>query len=447
MRALALLFTLLLVLAPVGLAQTSSGSPEPSEAPECRERCPDDHEDDEADDGDGNHTGDDAVDDGDDAEERFGPGCRNGNRSADDLQRCRRAVDGIERERGRTWIAFQADASNATLRNYTIGGLPALDSLTLDLDGANLTLRPAGSTLFVRDGESELRLHDEPNGLIRFKGGNGNITLVFPANATIEHGEHGARIAYMGGREGHLLADNATWLANGTVQLNGFFAFHVPPAHARAAPEQPAPAVEAKERVQQAIERRNIGAEVNLRGPESSSAATAAVDEAAPVEILAYDDVEVEVDLPEQAASPETPVRVVVSSELDEGRTIVLNVDAALLESTDPDHLVLRYFDLHNQTDGSTLETEVLFAAASSLQDVLDPADDGGQPEYWVVEDANGLQVLVSVPHWSAHAITVASFFEQLDAPSVLVGVSVGAGMTIALGMVLLWPRRRQDEF
>lgn len=461
MRALAVLFTLLLVLAPAGLAQSGpgSGAPTSSSPPACREAdCDEEDDSHEGDDSNvdnrtrpGNGTrpaehGDDMHDEGD---EPFGPGCRNGNRTAEELQRCRRAVAGIERERGRTWIGFQADAPNATLRDYTIGGLPALESLTLDLDGANLTLRQAGSTLFVRDGESELRLHDEPNGLIRFKGAAGNITLVFPANATIDHGEHGARIAYAGGREGHLLADNATWLANGTVQLNGFFAFHVPPAHARAAPEEPAPATEAKEGVQRAIERRSIGAEVTLRAadevPANAASSAAAQDASGPIEILAYDDVEVEVELPDAAASPEAPVRVVVSSELDEGRTIVLNVDATLLDSTDPDHLVLRYFDLHNQTDGSILETEVLFVQADSLQDVLSP--DEAQPEYWVVEDANGLQVLVSVPHWSAHAITVASFFEGVDAPSVVVGISVGAGMTVALGLVMLWPRRRPDEF
>lgn len=470
MRALAVLLSFLLLLVPLGLAQSGEGGSSTSassgpacEAEECDSRDSSDDTDGRGDrqnqgedgnatsdaDDDGNATDDNAADDnatdeehGEADEERLGPGCRNGNRTADELRRCKRAMERIGAEPRLRWIGFQADPVNATLVNYTIAGTLALAALNLDLDGANLSLQRAGSTLFVRDGESELRLHDEPNGLIRFKASDGNVTLVFPAEATIERSEHGARIGYGDRREGHLLADNATWLANGTVRLQGFFAFHMPPAGANQPPEAPV-AQEAKERVQDAIERRGIGAEVVVRGPAASGAAL--VQSVAPVEVLAYDDVEVHVEVPPQAADAATPLRVVVSSELDEGRTIVLDLDASLLESTDPADLVLRYFDLHNQTDGSTLETEVIFRQAASLQDILDAGDDTGQPEYWVVEDANGVQVLVSVPHWSAHAITVSSLVQTLDAPSVIVGVSLGAFMTVTFGLALFWPRRRQD--
>ncbi|MEK6976190.1 MAG: hypothetical protein AABY18_07595 [Candidatus Thermoplasmatota archaeon] len=468
MRGAAWTLSILLLLVPLGLAEdgegdsssssstSSSGSPSsgsgsgpcadedsPEEREQCvrdaRERCAE-HPDDERCAAPANRTeADDARLEGD--------GCRDGESDDEAADHCERAVRAIGDERGRDWISFRVDAPNATLLDYTIAGDLALEELRLDLDDGNLSIDRQGSTLRVRDGEAELRLHDEPNGLIRFKGADGNVTLRFPADAVIERGDHGARINYAGGRQGHLLADNATWLGNATVQLNGFFAFHMPPAGASSLDHSSPEREEAEERKQEAIERGHVGAEITLK-PRPLQAAAAAAGPAGndSVQILAYDDVEVEVDLPEAGSEPGAPLRVVVSSELDEGRTIVLNVDADLLASTDPAGLVLHYFDLHNQTDGRVLETEVVFVAASSLQDVLDPADDGGSPEYWVVEDANGVQVLVSVPHWSAHAITVSSVLSGLDAPSVLVGISVGVAMTVGLSVGLLRPRRRDDD-
>lgn len=476
MRGVALTVTLLLLMAPLGLAQddgpddgssgsssetgSASPSPEPRPAAECekyppdspeRRRCLEEakmeycrtHDDPRCPRPDGNQTGNGTGD-----EDRPKPPVdrcdEEHNESAS--QRCEAAVRKIHDERGRDWIAFDVDAPNATLLAYRIDGLLALDAVHLGLDDGNLSIERQGSTLRVQDGEAELRLHDEPNGLIRFKGGSGNVTLDFPAGARIARAEHGARVVYAGAREGHLLAENATWLDNDTVLLDGFFAFHVPPGEgAPPEPKETPELQEVEERKQEAIERRTLGAEITLkpRSPDAASLAPAANDS---VEILAYDDLEVQVDVPAQAAAPDDPLRVVVSSELDEGRTIVLNVDEELLASTDPADLVLRYFDLHNQTDGSTLETEVVFHAAASLQDVLEPGDDGGQPEYWVVEDANGLQVLVSVPHWSAHAITVASIATALHAPSVTVGIVAGVAASLVMGALLVWPRRRDDE-
>lgn len=435
MRAAAWLLSLLLLLAPMGLAQDGDSSSSSSSTSGPPSRGPPAACDDDAD---GNQT---CPPRGNRTEPRPRDGCRD-DEDDEAAAHCERAVRAIGDERGRDYISFQVDAANATLLDYSIAGLLALERLQLDLDDGNLSIERSGATLHVRDGDAELRLHDIPTGLIRFKGDDGNVTLQFPADAAIERGEQGARIAYAGGREGFLVADNATWVDNSTVQLNGFFAFHVP---ARGAPAQaPAAAIEAEERKDEARENGRIGAEISLKPrPAQASGAALALDDS--VEILAYDDVDVVVDLPEQA-SENAPLRVVVSSELDEGRTIVLNVDEALLASTDPADLVLRYFDVYNRTDGSVYETEVVFASASSLQDVLEPMDDGGQPEFWVVEDANGVQVLVSVPHWSAHAITVASIATAFTAPNVAVGIVAGAAASLVMGVLLFLPRRRDDE-
>lgn len=46
---------------------------------------------------------------------------------------------------------------------------------------------------------------------------------------------------------------------------------------------------------------------------------------------------------------------------------------------------------------------------ADDLKDVLNPDDDGSHPEYWIIYDANGTHILVSIPHFSEHEITVYS--------------------------------------
>jgi hypothetical protein len=157
------------------------------------------------------------------------------------------------------------------------------------------------------------------------------------------------------------------------------------------------------------------------------------------VQVLAYDDLDVQVNLP-AAAGAGVPIAVRLSANLTEGRTIILHVDPALLGNSTEDRLDLHYFDDHE--DGT--QTEVVFARAASLADVLDPTDDGGRPEYWVVSDADGLQVLVSVPHWSVHTVVLSGLGAILQ-PSVLVGIVAGSAGIAVAAVAMFWPRRRAD--
>jgi hypothetical protein len=154
------------------------------------------------------------------------------------------------------------------------------------------------------------------------------------------------------------------------------------------------------------------------------------------VQVLAYDDLAVQVRLPGTAAAS-APIAVQLSANLTEGRTVVLHVDPALLGNATADRLDLHYYDDH--ADGS--RTEAVFARAGSLADALDPTDDDGRPEYWVVADADGLQVLVSVPHWSTHTVTLAGLGALLQ-PSVLAGALAGAAGIAVAAVALFWPRR-----
>ncbi|HUR25589.1 MAG TPA: hypothetical protein VM327_06210 [Candidatus Thermoplasmatota archaeon] len=388
-----------------------------------------------------------------------GPGewrrwCRDEARDDADAERgrCRQALSDFGGGREGRWISFRVDAANASLLDYRVDGLLVAESIHLETGSDNLTVHSTGSALRIGDEDTELVLHDDPTGLVRLKADDGSLTIILPEGSSAQRSTDGdiARIAYEGGRVGHLRADNATFLDGHTILASGFLALLVPEGRQDEAKAEHHDEAESGH-VTDAIEHRRVGAEITLRPAHKGQAAMASGADTpgtgnGSVEVLAYDDVEVQVQMPAgDHATPDAPIRIEVSADLDEGRTIVLNVERSLLESVDPDALVLRYFDLHDQSDGSVLETEVVFRQAAGLQDVLDPTDDSGNPEYWVVEDANGLQVLASVPHWSAHAITMGSL-ARLTGPNVMAGLALGvAGSLLAAG-VLFWPRRPEED-
>ncbi len=378
--------------------------------------------------------------------ERVGEWCRDDERSDREQARCRSLAEFRDGREDDHWVSFRIEDGFPGILDYRIGGWLAIASIEIDANGTTDVER-IGRTLRVGDNDTQLILHDNPTGHIQLKGLDGNVTLVFPTGATIEKDEHGARIVYGGGQPpkvGLLVTDNATWLGNHTVRLSGFFAFHLPVRDDAVAAGAATPSeqqVEVREGKQAALERRHLGAEVTINN-QASSSLVAAGDDEDEVEILAYDDVDVVVAVPQQTTVAD-PIRIEVSSELEEGRTIVVNLEDGLLPSGDAKDLVLEYF---NVNDDGTQTQVYFFEADGGLQDILDPTDDDGRPEYWVVSDANGLQVMVSVPSWSTHAITVASIQTVVEQPSVIVGLVLGVTFSVMAAAGIFWPRKGEDD-
>lgn len=338
-------------------------------------------------------------------------------------------------EQGRH-VSFEPAQDGMGFTNYTVGDQRVLDRLRY-VPAANeppVTAERVGKRLEVRIGdEGAIAVIDNPTGLISGKG-LGSFELRLPENATLEALEEGWRVRGDGWQ--------AVLLAHGLLQsgqdltAQGFISYHVKPI----APEGRSSSL-AGETLERAAAKGHLGAEVSIRrhDPQAPGDGRGAVD------VLQYDDVKVEVELPEEAATTDNPIRVEISAELDEGRTIVLDLDPSLLASTAVDRLELRYYDV-TYTNGTRHAEEVAFAAASSLDDVMDPTDDDGQAEYWVVSDANGMHVLVSIPHWSIHAVTLASIADVVQDPSVLAGVIAGAAGAVIAAVLLLRPRREDEE-
>lgn len=88
----------------------------------------------------------------------------------------------------------------------------------------------------------------------------------------------------------------------------------------------------------------------------------------------------------------------VSGNESSSGKTVVINVDPFVFDSN---NIAVLY-------DGEPIKM------ADNLTDVLDPNDDGSNPEYLVTQGVNGTQVFVSVPHFSDHEITVYSLANNI---------------------------------
>lgn len=313
--------------------------------------------------------------------------------------------------------------------NLTVNGRLILVSVRMDAADA-ITSEHGDRRLLVQAGDNLLELHDDASGFVRFQGPDATVTLVFPAG--IVHNERGpggigpdAKITYLDGTLAFLNAEAVEWLDDHTLVASGFLGFHLAPGQGM----KPGPHGEMLE-MKLREKGDKVGAEIRFGKGEGP-------------QVLAYDQLDVQTRMPKDRPTAGDPLRIVLDSELDSGRTVVLHINKTMID-TDENGLLVRYFDLPAGANATETRTEVLFKRASSIDDVLDPSDDNGQPEYWIVKDANGLQVLVSVPHWSAHMIEL-SALTAIVQPSVLIGIVAGVSASIIAAVVLFMPRRRRD--
>lgn len=84
--------------------------------------------------------------------------------------------------------------------------------------------------------------------------------------------------------------------------------------------------------------------------------------------------------------------------EIIGGRTIVLHMEKGILDFNE--NLTINY-------------DETPIRMADNLEDIFNPDDDGSHPEYYLVNAKNGLQMMISVPHFSEHTISIYSLTEE----------------------------------
>jgi hypothetical protein len=324
------------------------------------------------------------------------------------------------------FLTFNRTADGNGIEDVRLNGVLVLVRLRL-LGAGGIETQHDGSVLVVQRGEDTVMIHDEPGGLVKYEGPSG-LEFTFPDGAQAGTGEAAGltKIAYPSGMQALLLSRHPVWNGGQRVTVTGFATFHLAPPPDKVLGK----AGELGKKIANAAEKGKLGVRIKLHAPDKLP------DDTEPIEVLAFDDVDVSVASNDRP-SIRDPLTVTVSSSLREGRTIVLDLDPSLIP-TDGGKLVLHYYDVN--ADGT--RTEVVFLKAGGLDDVMDATDDGGQPEYWVVQDADGIHVMVSVPHWSTHVFTIAGLGL---APDVLLGAAIGAAATLVAAVALFVPRRRQD--
>ncbi|MFA5860787.1 MAG: hypothetical protein WDA16_03740 [Candidatus Thermoplasmatota archaeon] len=148
-------------------------------------------------------------------------------------------------------------------------------------------------------------------------------------------------------------------------------------------------------------------------------------------------------DLTTSSVSVLGDVRMVVAAT--KGR-----VDVTISSASSAGKTLLLSLDPNSVAGIASGQASVLFDGqaaheAASLADVLDPEDDAGVAEYFVLAGEAGSKVLVSIPHFSAHTVTLETRSGQAagSAPIYLYA-SVFLGLLVAGETALLIRNRRK---
>lgn len=346
------------------------------------------------------------------------------------------------------YVDFSFDEASCTLTDFRLEGVQVFSSIEMPSPCRLKNRSHDSHVTFVSgpgEGSSQLKIHDNPNGLFRFRADSDDAyTLILSSGVTAEPDGERVRLT-VGETEARLFLtdqeeeeeveedpdgegddeevpdlDNITGDGNATeeepqaspppigLEVSGSLIsvrgaqgnFIGRPLHDGNLPQ-----------VQAAIGAGRVGGSVDVL----------VSDGLVVTEILEYDEVILRADRHEDEA-----FRFFVESDLVEGRTFAVNFAPGLFRA---EQVGVRYFDF----DNASLPVEVAIAQASDLADVLS-IEAGEGPEFWVVSDDGGKHVLVAVPHWSPHA------FEVFGLPAVAVPfIAYGLAFGVVFVAMAAW--------
>jgi len=138
--------------------------------------------------------------------------------------------------------------------------------------------------------------------------------------------------------------------------------------------------------IEKSINSGNVAGEINIQLGNNSEYEH---------EIIIYDSVNI---TPVKISEGEISL-IVSGDEYSTGKTIAITVDQNLFGNMQ---------DLTVKYDGESIEM------ADNISDVLNPNNDGLHAEYLITLGANGIEILISIPHFSEHEITVLGLAGEL---------------------------------
>lgn len=332
-----------------------------------------------------------------------------------------------------TWVAFCLDPAARVLSDFTADGrlvlramaVPGTGAINVETKAGAIVLRTTGATITVFDspaGSLSLASSGAAAGLqltlgesLRASVGDGNATLHAPGfEALLVVRGEGA----VSGSASQLrvdLAPDASGEAGFVLRALPLAVQATAPPPKVAVPDPAQAKVALDAALPQAIAAQKVAAEayIALEGAEVKTS------------VVPYIAAEVQV-LVTRADAAEVALTVDVSRP--EGRTLVFHLGEGILAGARGGFEV-RY-------DGAVI------AMADNLADVLDPDDDGAVAEFVLVQGSAGIDLVVSVPHFSAHTITVQGLAEVL--PSLAPYGALGGFALMAVAAVYLL-RRAKD--
>jgi len=120
---------------------------------------------------------------------------------------------------------------------------------------------------------------------------------------------------------------------------------------------------------------------------------------------------------------------IVSGNETSSGKTIAINIDDSVFDPSS--QIFVNY-------DGESIDM------ADDINDILDPNNDGSHPEYLISIGSNGVQILISIPHFSEHSITFFNITPE-QAAQYLVYVAVAAVGLIIIAAVVMFRKGKED--
>ncbi len=340
-------------------------------------------------------------------------------------------VDGFE---GR-FVSFSPADDWVAIENVSVNGVVVFEAIAFPPD-ENVNVRHAGNAIHIRGEDWRFSLVDAPPAPITMRTDGESFEAVLPDGVLWDDAPFaGALVEYP-------LADGEAMHARlvgpdprdpdiqRLLNIEDSLNFHV------SAQRTVLSHVANKERtaIDEALTQRTVGGEITmLRDPGQSRNVLS--------DVVVFEDMDIQVSpgramgqIPDNA----TAHTISVSAHGIPGKTIVVNLEKHLV---DPGDLHIRYY---NELGNDTVQ-EVGIRMASSLSDVLDPGSGGLVPQYWIVEDIDGVQLLVTIPHFSTHHIELLSFDVDPVTVSLIAG-ALGAVGIVAVATVGLFRRPRDDD-
>lgn len=305
------------------------------------------------------------------------------------------------------YVGFHWEMGSLTISDHTVQGVPLFERFWSPHAIGAPSFR--GARVAVdgsENGTFHAVIHDNPTGGFEGRCAAPGCSLTLPEGALVsgtakDNGTTRYSLA-LGEARAHLFVNGEHAWTNETLAITGSWRILMPSENF----VLEGVANRHREKIDDAVERGNVLAEVNVVADAAGVAAET-------IELAPVEDAGDAPDVAVEASTEDGEVVVDVSADATTGESIVINVDEDALggDNLTADDIEVTYYEIAE--DGTQTEVEV--AAADDVEDAL--GSDEETPEVFVEAGEDGVQLVVSNPHFSDKRIVVSSASEPTTPP------------------------------